>query len=310
MWADLPTLRCQSKHCAVSMSKATHGKNRSRAMVWSMRAVNMLGAMGVTLAIMWQAGMMSQSWWDRFTAPKPIPVAKAPSRTSTKAIGIAPPVPKGNDSSISPVALKLLLIRVHPGRNVAEGSADIGVARESPQTYQAGAILENGSRLAEIHPDYVLLLKDGRDAKLYLDGASKMDKKRDTAMLMVGGPTEAPPPAKVTSREILTDYIRPTPVYEGEHLVGYQVYAGSKAMPFTQMGLQPGDVIVEVNDTPLADPASAWDKLRQLTDGSVLSTVVKRHGALVHVDLDGMLIARAEEARQQQIQVMLVPERP
>ena len=292
------------------MNKATRGKNYSRAVVWGIRVVNVLGAMGVTLAIMWQAGMMSQAWWERFTAPKPIPVAKAPPRPSAKAIGIAPPVPEGNDSSISPVALQLLLIRVHPGRNVAEGSADIGVARESPQTYQAGAILENGSRLAEIHPTYVLLLKDGRDAKLYLDGASKIEKKGDTSMLMVGGSMEAPAPAKVTSREILTDYIRPSPVYEGEHLVGYQVYAGLKAMPFTQMGLQPGDVIVEVNDTPLSDPASAWDKLRQLTDGSVLSIVVKRHGALVHVNLDGMLIAQAEEARQQQAQVRSVPGRP
>ncbi len=292
------------------MNKEARGKNRSRAMVWSIRAVNVLGAMGVTLAIMWQAGMMSQAWWERFTAPKPIPVAKAPPRPPTKAIGIAPPVPKGNDSSISRVPLPLLLIRVHPGRNVAEGSADIGVVRESPQTYQAGALLENGSRLAEIHPDYVLLRMNGQGAKLYLVSALKNDKKGDAAMLMVGGPTEAPPPAKATSREILTDYIRPSPVYEGEHLVGYQVYAGSKAMPFTQMGLQPGDVIVEVNDTPLSDPASAWGNLRQLTDGSVLSAVVKRHGALVHVNLDGMLIARAEEARQQQAQVTPVPGRP
>ena len=280
-------------------------KKSSKKRSWLFRAVNVAGATAVTLAIMWETGMMSKGWWEWFIAPKPIPVAKAPAHPPSKAIGMAPPAPKGNDSSISPVPLHLVLVRVQPGRRITEGSADIGVVRESPQTYQAGALLENGARLAEIHTDYVLLQKGGHSARLYLEYASAVRRVGDAAMLEVGGVTQTPPPAKVTSRETLTDYIRPSPIYDGESLIGYQVYPGSKGAAFAQMGLKPGDVIVEVDGAPLSDPVAAWDTLRQLTEGTVLSAVVQRHGALEHVSLDGTLIARAEEAKQQPLQPLL-----
>jgi hypothetical protein len=277
---------------------------------WTFRAVNVAGATAVTLAIMWETGMMSKGWWEWFIAPKPIPVAKAPAHPPSKAIGITPPAPKGNDSSVSSVPLQLVLVRVQPGHRITEGSADIGVVRESPQTYLAGALLENGSRLAEIHTDYVLLQRDGHSARLYLENASAVRRVGDSAMLEVGGVTQTPPPAKVTSREILTDYIRPSPIYDGESLIGYQVFPGSNGAAFSQMGLQPGDVIVEVGGTALSDPVAAWDILRQLTAGTVLSAIVNRHGALEHVSLDGTLIARAEEAKQQPMQTLLTSGAP
>jgi len=129
-------------------------------------------------------------------------------------------------------------------------------------------------------------------------------------MLAVGGTQESPPPAKVTSREILTDYIRPSPVYDGDRVIGFQVYPGATGVPFNQMGLQPGDVIVEVDGVPLSDPATAWDTLRQLTEGTVLSAVVKRHGVQEHLTLNGASIVSAEAAKQQPTQAMLAPANP
>jgi hypothetical protein len=282
--------------------------NPSRSKVWSFRAVNLLGAMAVTLVIIWQTGMMSKNWWEWLTAPKPIAVAKAPARLPSKAIGVARPIPKGNDSSSSPVPLQLVLVRVQPGRTVHEGLAQMGVVRETPQTYQAGALLENGARLSEIHADYVLLQKEGRSARLYLDNSAAARKVGDTAILMVGGPKEAPPPTKITTREILTDYIRPSPVFDGDNMIGYQVFPGAISGPYYQMGLQPGDVIVEIDGTPLTDPASAWDMLRQLVDGNVLSATVKRRSDVEQLSLDGTMIVHAEEAKAQRpAQAMLTP---
>ncbi len=270
--------------------------------------INVLGGLAVALLIIWETGLDPFMLWQSATAPKPIPVAKAPAHPSNKAIGLTPPTPRGNDSSISPEPLALTLVQVHLGRNATEGSAEIGVVRESPQTYQAGAVLENGARLAEIHSDYVLLKKGAKLARLYLDNAHATAKAGDTAMLTVGGVKEAPPPAKVTSREILTDYIRPSPVYDGDTLVGFQVYPGGKSGPFTQMGLQAGDLITEINGTPLNDAALAWDIFHQLSEGSALSATIKRKGTTQSVSLDGSFIVSAEEARSQQAtQAMLVP---
>jgi hypothetical protein len=183
---------------------------------------------------MWKTGLISEAIWHRLMARGATPIAGAPSPPPTKGVDIAPPTSQGNDTSISLVPLQLVLVHVQPGRNVYEGSAQIGVVRESAQAYQAGALLENGARLVEIHADYVLLQKGDRSARLYLDvGAA--GKAADKAMLMVGGAEAPSPAAKGTSREILTDYIRPSPVYEEANLVGYQVYPGAHSAPRVTM---------------------------------------------------------------------------
>jgi hypothetical protein len=267
--------------------------------------IYVLAGIAAVSLIVWQ---ITPSLSSHATAPKPDSVAKATVQPPAKAIGLIPPTPKGNDSSISPEPLKLILVQVHPGRNATEGSADLGVVRESPQTYQAGALLENGARLVEIYSDYVVLDKDGRSARLYLENATTVLKAGNAAVLSVGGAVEKPAPAKITSREVLTDYVRPSPVYDGQNLVGFQVYPGSKSTPFHQMGLQGGDVLVEVNGVPLTDPTTSWDLLRGLADGAVLSVVVKRGTGLQQVILDGTLLVIAEESqRQGTVQAALAP---
>lgn len=133
-------------------------------------------------------------------------------------------------------------------------------------------------------------------------------KTSDSALLLVGGVRESPPPAMITSHDTLTDYIRPSPVYDGDTIVGYQVYPGAKAGPFYQLGLKPGDVILEIDGMPMKEQSSAWNILNQLVDGAVLSAVVKRSTGVERVSLDGMFLVRAEESRTQgPAQAMLGP---
>jgi len=280
-------------------AKQKISRKRSSLVLYSVLGVALLAAFGSRLN--------SFKLWQGVDAPKAVPIfVSAPSSLVTRAT--PPPMPKGDDTSVSPDRMKLVLVRVHPGRNAAEGSAELGVARDGPQTYQAGALLENGARLAEIYSDYVVLKKDGRSARLYLTGVTTPPDVGDAAMLIVGRALEIPPPAKITSREVLTDYVRPSPVYDGEYLVGFQVYPGSKSAPFHQMGLLPGDVIVEVNDISLADPKTSWDLLRGLADGVVLSVVVKRATGVQRLTLDGTLLLSAEESqRNGSVQAMLAP---
>jgi general secretion pathway protein C len=262
--------------------------------------VNVIGAMTVSGIVLWVGGFTSPEWWQWLTTPKPAPIAKAPVQPPGKPVGIAPIAPKGNDSSVSPIPLRLLLVHVQLGPTPHEGSAQIGVVRESPQTYQAGALLENGARLVEIHPDYVLLQKDGRSTRLYLDGVDAGRAAND-ALLTVGKAQETTAPAKITSTETVTDYIRPAPLYEGSDLVGFQVYPAARAAVFYQMGLQPGDLITEVDGSPMTDPVMAWEIFHQLAQGGDFTATIKRHDALLSVPLDGSLIVSAEQARTQPV---------
>jgi type II secretory pathway component PulC len=196
------------------------------------------------------------------------------------------------------------LTGARPGRNVHEGTADIGVSGHPPHTYVAGAILANGARLIEIYADHVRLEKDHRVVSLYREGGIRADTSASALsdLLTVGG-TQALL-AQPDSHEELTDYIRPAPVYSGAAVVGLQVYAGRQAGIFAQLGLQPGDVITAIDDVPLSEVQTALDQLHRLTQGEVVAAAVQRKGERISLSLDGSLIGAA---RQGETSTSVVP---
>lgn len=276
-----------------------------------MRLLSFVGAATIVVIALWAADFKIGSfdlarawqgvkdWWsedwfpetdERHAIPPQLPT---PVDAQSGAPGAtAQPLP-GTDSSISRVPLPLILVRTEPGRNAREGRAFMGTARENPQTYAAGALLANGARIQEIHSDHVVLERDGKKVKLYVDG-SKQNAKALNDLLTVGGQPEIKP-AVATSREILTDYIRPSPVYDGEMLKGYQVYAGQRSGIFSQLGLQNGDVITALNDQPFTDPQQAISLFKELTTGAAMTATVDRKGSIERISLNGQLITEDQE---------------
>jgi hypothetical protein len=290
------------RHAIKSQPRRTEHEAKRRG---QFRLASVCVALAIGALIAWESGIDPSMLWRHREALSPRTVVNASTPPANRAIGVIPLTPKGNDSSISQIPLKLVLVAVHPGRTAAEGTAEIGVDRDTPQTYQAGAMLENGARIAELHTGYVVLKKAGRSMQLFLDSRGRPSNNENAELATVGGIRAAP--TMTAARDVLTEYIRPSPKYDGDTLVGYQVYPGASAGPFAQMGLQGGDVIVQIGGIPLNDPASAWDILRQLSDGSVLSAIVQRSGSEQSVTLDGSLIVRAEDSRSQQLAQAVIP---
>jgi len=213
------------------------------------------------------------------------------------AVLVTPPAPTGNDSSISTTPRRLVLVDTRPGRNPREGTARLGVSSSSPQTYVAGAILANGARLREIYADHVILEKDGRTARLGVNDAPADGKPSAAdALLTMGGTQSTAASAISTTTEALTDYLRPSPVFDGSRLVGYQVYPGTHADTFAQLGLQGGDVLTAVDGAAVIDAASTIDQLEALTQGRAITASVLRNGHLVTISMDGAVIAASRAA--------------
>jgi type II secretion system protein C len=211
-----------------------------------------------------------------------------------------PRQPRGNDSSISGNALPLILVRTQPGRNSREGFAQLGTDATSPQTYSAGALLANGARLAEIYADYVLLERDGHSARLYVHNSGlSHDVTTQTEwshrLLTVGGIAAAPQEADA-SRERLTDYLRPSPVYAGNALHGYALYAGRDPEPFFKMGLHSGDVLTQIDGVAVSDSGDALAALRALLQGAAINVQIERDGRPQSLSLDGAIVAAAVQA--------------
>ena len=303
---------------------------------WRVRAVTFLGTATLIVVALWASDFRIGPFdavhaWQRLSewghqewqtskdsrqavAPQlpttPVAVSNTPSDEPTKTL-------PGADSSISKTPQALVLVSTTRGRNTREGTARLGTHPENPQTYSAGAILANGARLFEIYDDRVVLERDGKRANLYLANSGK---KSDSLLAMVGG--EQPiKPFVPTHTEILTDYIRPSPVYDGQGrsecwerrsssqcdgqlIHGYQVYAGQRSGVFSQLGLQNGDVILSLNDMNFTDPKQAMDMFHQLTEGVAMVATVERaasksltggKGKVERVGLDGSLIVADQE---------------
>ena len=281
-------------------SRAVAGAQAVRATTrWGFRAASAaVGALAIILALEFgDPGWFEQlKRWAR-TTPWQV-ASRLPARPdlTRPPVIVTPPRPLGNDSSVSLVPQPLLLVRTQVGRNNREGFAQIGVNARSPQTYAAGALLANGARLTEIYDHYVVLERDGHSARLYLQGEPVSERGPRTDGLLTVGGTPAEAPAQITSKERLTDDVRPSPVFVDGQLHGYALFAGRSSETFSQLGLQPGDVITQINGTPVSASSDSLAALESLTQGEALSVVIEREGVTQSLSLDGAVLKQASTA--------------
>jgi hypothetical protein len=255
-----------------------------------MVAVVFAGLLGLTA--LWVADFNPREWLEAVTPrPTALPAKPRPEAPTV----VVQPRPQGTDSSVSPVPLALHLVATRPGRNAREGYADIGVDVRSPQTYRAGGLLANGARIEEVHADYVILAREGKSTRLYVEGhapAGYAPLASATGLLSVGG-VSSRAAAVADTTEALTDVIRVSPVFDGEKFNGLQVYGNERSDAFARLGLEPGDVIHSIDGEPARDPASAIAALRHLADGHALVVEVERAGEMKSLSLDGAVVVAA-----------------
>ncbi len=228
-------------------------------------------------------------WWHRpQTPPTAVRPPVIPAPATVKNLRHEDPKARlGTDASASKVPLQLKLVRTLPGQNVHAGQALMGTDRDHPQTYLAGAILENGARLDEIYRDHVVLVKGTHRVSLYVTAASPSEPiTTGDALTLVGGPKPAIESPHL-SLEPVTDFLRPVPLYRNGVIAGFQVYPGARGSLFTKWGLQPGDVLTDLGGQPVSDADQLMDTLRSLLDGAALTATVQRAGTPVSIRLDG-----------------------
>ena len=275
--------RMSSRDAAVIASQRAR---RSRQIILTMGCL--LGALLVLLV-----GVRLRDWSAKSPEPErqsidiPSVATAASDATGTTAIPAEPLA--GTASSTSKTPQPLLLISTSRGSTPRSGTARIGGSARNPQTYVAGALLVNGARLIEIHDQYVVVERAGQQAKLYLASLGSRSKSQ---LLNVGGEVLQAKPAPAHYTEVVALYLRPSPLYEGDVLKGYEVYPGPRRDVFTQIGLHSGDLILTLQGQPLGDPQQAMALFKQLTSGTSVVAMIEREGKAVRVMLDGSAIAK------------------
>jgi type II secretion system protein C len=206
----------------------------------------------------------------------------------------------GTDSSVSDKPLQLVLAGTQPGRTPHEGLAMLGVDVRNAQTYLAGAMLDNGAVLVEVHADHVVLERQRQRATLYVQGSTHASTGApDPGPLLTVGGTELVPPRETRySVDPVTDFIRAVPHYGADGTVaGFRVYPGVQRSAFRDWGLVSGDLVTALDGAPLVDSDHVTQALSALADGASLRASVRRGEQVIAVTLDGATLQKLNESR-------------
>ncbi len=175
--------------------------------------------------------------------------------------------------------------------NVPGKGAAIIEHKGNQDTYGEGDKISGTSAVVrQILEDRVILINSGVQETLMLDGetytkAVPSSRQRYSEPEQDGGDGEEDLAEVLTDLKSspdalakITDYIRVSPVREGDELKGFRVNPGSKAELFAEMGLQPNDLAVALNGVDLTDMSQAMSIVGELQEMTELSLTVERDG--------------------------------
>ncbi len=197
----------------------------------------------------------------------------------------------GDPGSAPATTANLALAGTLAGMNPEHGWAIIGASAQAARVYATGATLPGGTRLLEVHPDRVILDRNGARESLMLPRLSGGSAASTPAAYRLPA---APPGSLVDSvRELMAsdqsainELLRPQPVFAGAQLRGYRVYPGRNRVQFAKLGLLPGDLVTAVNGAPLDDPNRALETLRAIGSGPAVTLTVDRNGQPQQLSID------------------------
>jgi len=212
----------------------------------------------------------------------------------------APAASVANGENAPRTRVALVLTGTLAVRDPKAGLAIIGETAQATKLYAAGSTLPGGVRLHEVYVDRVVLDRDGSletlplprqplggaaSARLSPSGNTEPALSDSVQRLVAQGP------------EVIGEVLRPMPTYANGQLKGFRVYAGRDRQKFAKLGLQPGDLVTQINGVPLGDAQHGMEILRTLGNSPTANVTIERGGAVQQVTIDtAQAAAMAEPA--------------
>lgn len=192
--------------------------------------------------------------------------------------------------------LKLTLKGALASDNKDEARAIIADQRGQDEHYRIGDTLPGNAELSAIHPDRVILKRNGRYETLRLPTDTQPGNvfSATAAPAAMRSSQSAAERLQAVRQQIrqqpaqLASMLRVAPVNDPEgNLIGYSVAPGRDPELFEQIGLQAGDVVTEVNGLTMSDPQNSAQALATLQSGQPVTLKLQRNGVEETVALEG-----------------------
>lgn len=180
----------------------------------------------------------------------------------------------------------------------------------SERTYTVGEAIEgtDGAVLHAVHADRVILSLDGQFETLRLPRSDAGPEGLTVVTVAQGGtahgsavpnPFASPNPTVAVSelRQTLSvpasrlrEFIHAVPHVEQGAVVGFRLDPRGEPAPFEALGLEPGDVVTEINGARLTHAAQAPEVFERLGETTQANVVLIRDGAPRILSIDTALV--------------------
>jgi general secretion pathway protein C len=200
------------------------------------------------------------------------------------AVNKTAPVANNTPLDAPDTRLKLKLSGVLASDDKYHARAIIADQGGKEEQYAIGDNLPGGAELSEIYPDRVILKRGGRYETLRLptDGKSGGNIAALANTRASATPAERLREVRANIRKSprsLYDLVRTSQqTDESGNVIGYSVAPGRNPALFEEVGLESGDVVIEVNGKVLSEPANGTEALKSLTSGEAVTVKLLRGG--------------------------------
>jgi general secretion pathway protein C len=190
----------------------------------------------------------------------------------------------GDAANAPPSSMPLVLAGVLATEDPKLGMAIIGESAQAAKVVAVGQQVPGGALLHSVYADRAIIDRAGALESVYLPRRT-------------GGPALASaPPQPMASgdgneaaiermRKLVSDdpglisqVMRPQPVFAGNEMKGFRVYPGANRQAFARMGLRPGDMVTAINGTPLNDKDRAQEIFGTLASSTEARVTITRNG--------------------------------
>lgn len=206
--------------------------------------------------------------------------------------GVAGAAPEAAITNAPDTTLNLKLLGILHGDTPEQSRALINTGGSNEAPFAVGADITRGVTLEQIFADRVILMRQGRAETL------RLEKDAPATYIAAAEPRSGVDPDAVSlpqlaqvRDQILQDpsqaanYLRVQPAASGGSMQGYRIYPGRDRALFNAAGLRPGDLVTEINGTPLNDASKALEMLTNLSTASNVSLTIERGGNVQSVSI-------------------------
>ncbi len=190
--------------------------------------------------------------------------------------------------------MPLILTGIFAASDPKNGLAIIGTTASNAKVYPVGERVPGNAVVHAVYIDRVLLERNGAIEALLLP---RKFSGTGQAPLLPTAPSALDRVQRVISNEpgLISDVLRPQPVFADGKLHGYRVYPGQNTRAFASLGLRNGDLVLAVNGTPLDDAARGNDIFSTLGNSDQARVTVIRNGQQQDITLNMSQIANQAE---------------